>query len=337
MNTVDLAAEPISISVYRTPDVPVVSFSDLPEQILPALRATFGAEFIAQSLVPSDAERAFYERLRPVARGRAGYLNLLDSGELERRAQSLLERGASRTVSYFMAAINRSDEAILGRTGVLYCVCRKGCHACPYRGFAERELDAEGVAERMLAMQEAGADNIQWLSPTAYTDVLVRALFLAARNGLHIPLVHKSEGEDSLEMLQMLDGLVDVYLPDVKFVHKEFAHRVGLPASYADRMPRSVREMFRQVGPLARRDDAPLHARGLLVRHLVLPGGLSEARSVLEFVRELDPGIPVHLMGQYEPLQGAQQLPGLNRKLNDDELAQLETLPAEANTLAYLD
>jgi putative pyruvate formate lyase activating enzyme len=319
---IDLSEEPIALSVVQDDKTKRVSFSDIPELLLPQLIDAFGKDAVGVAISPTITERQFYSDLPLTKRKRPRYRDLLESGELEKRVRALdAKKKIAAKATYFMATINRSDEAALGRTGAIYFVCRKGCHFCQYRNFAEYSLDAEGIAARMLALQKDGADNVQWVSPTSYTGILIKALWLAAKQGLSIPVVHKSEGEDPIEDLVMLDGVVDIYLPDIKFVRPEFADQVGLPASYPERMKVAVKEMLRQVGPLVRaKEGSLLAAGGLLVRHLLMPGGVIETREVYKLIKKLNPEIPVHVMVNYEPLHAAKSKKGIDRHLSEQEI-----------------
>ncbi|MBI4818384.1 MAG: hypothetical protein HY791_19115 [Deltaproteobacteria bacterium] len=318
---VDLAKEPVSISVVEDPGTGKVSFSDIPEKLIPRLIETFGAEAVDMVLEPSAIQGEFFQTLGVTTRRRPRHRDTFGGGVLEDRVRRLIGEGRSGLAPYFMTAINRTDEAIFGRTGVIYFVCRKGCHFCQYRGFDEEKLDAAGIAARMLALEKAGADNVQWLSPTAFTATLVEATWLADTEGFGLPIIHKSEGEDTVADLELLDGLVDVYLPDVKFVTPEFSRWIGLPATYPKRMEAAIREMYRQVGKLTRKPGRKsLEGGGLLVRHLLMPGGAEEATKVLAFVASIDRGIPVRIMTSYEPLHDAQAIPEISRKISKQEI-----------------
>lgn len=317
---VDLDREPLSISVVEHDDTGRISFSDVPDRLIPALVEAYGEEAIARCIHPSEPERAFWMSLpvMPKKTPFPRFQKLLANGELERRARAI---GDTRTAPYFMTAINLSDEPVLGKTGVVYFVCKKGCHFCQYREFEEHTVDAEGLARRMLALQAGGATNIQFLSPTAYTKTIVVAIYLAAKSGFSLPIVHKSEGEDSPEDLALLDGLVDVYLPDMKFMSPAWAPRIGLSAQYPERMQACIREMYRQVGALNRREEESiLHGSGLLIRHLLMPAGVQQMREVLTFVKSIDERIPVHIMTGYEPLHDAVNVEGIDRPVTPGEI-----------------
>lgn len=326
--TIDLAKEPVSISVALDRRNGRAVFSDIPEQLVRPLAESYGPSTLLAAILPGEIERLFYLRLTQNERPRPRFLELYDSGELERRAQELERAGLPSSVPYFMVAINRSDEAVFGKTGAIYFVCRKGCHFCQYRDFAERSLSVEGLAERMLALQEAGADNIHLVSPSSYTRFIVAALWRAAEQGFQLPLIHKGEGEDSLRDLALLDGLVDVYLPDVKFATPEFAPNIGLPASYPERMKVCIREMYRQVGVLKRRPELPasgipLEAGGMLVRHLLMPGGVEDSREVFRFLLSVDKLLPLHVMVNYQPFHAAKGHPVIGRHLSIREVEQV--------------
>lgn len=318
----DLYEEPLAFSMYQEEDDGRLWLSDVPEAAMPSLVEAFGREAVDYFIRPTETELEYFMKLPAIDR-RPRYLELLDSGELERRASLARETTRARTAPYFMAAINLADEAILGRAGIIYFVCRKGCHFCQYRDFPEQTLDVEQIAERMIALQKGGADTIQWLSPSAYSNVLVQALFVAAKEGLTIPLVHKSEGEDSLEDLALLRGMIDMYLPDVKFIRASSAEKIGLSASYPERMKPCIREMYDQVGPLFRRPgDTLALGGGLLVRHLLMPNGVEEAKLVLAFLGAIDRALPMHVMTSYQPLHDALKRPDIARRVTREEIAE---------------
>jgi putative pyruvate formate lyase activating enzyme len=323
---VDLTKEPMSIAVMHDPRKGRTIFSDIPQQLLKPLAKAYGTESVLRAIVPGEIERDYYLALDESDRVSPRYVEALHSGELDKRVEQIDRQGdLPETIPYFMTAINRSDEAIFGKTGAIYFVCKKGCHFCQYRDFSERRLTVDELADRMLALQEAGADNVHWVSPSAYTRFLVKALHRAASNGLTLPIIHKSEGEDSMRDLALLDGLVDVYLPDVKFATVEFAPNIGLPPSYVERMKPCIREMYRQVGPLKRRKELPktgipLEGGGLFVRHLIMPSGVAEARAVFEFLMTVDDHVPVHLTVNYQPYHAALQHPVIGRHVTASEV-----------------
>lgn len=184
--------------------------------------------------------------------------------------------------------------------------CTLRCDYCQNhqisRGGAGPGLEAEVLAGMMLDLQASGCHNVEWVSPTQSVPALVQALFLAAGDGLRLPVVYNSGGYDSLEALALLDGLVDVYLPDMKYSNPETAFRLSGAGDYVQANRQAVAEMFRQTGP-PRLDGQGLIRRGLIVRHLVLPGLLDETYEVLAWLAEdVSPEAGLSIMSQYVPL-----------------------------------
>jgi len=181
------------------------------------------------------------------------------------------------------------------------------------------QLSVEALADRLLDLAADGAHNIEWVSPSTQLPAAVRALRLATERGLDLPLVYNSSGYESHETLRLLDGVVDVYLPDLKYVDPRIAGRLSAAPDYPTHALPALREMWRQVGPL-QLDDAGLAWRGLLVRHLVLPGRWAQCDAVLgQIAAELGGGVAVSLMAQYHPEHRASALPDLDRPLRVDE------------------
>lgn len=157
------------------------------------------------------------------------------------------------------------------------------------------------IAEIMLALQERGVHNINWVTPEHVVPQVLEALVLAVDRGLTLPIVYNTSAYDGLESLAWMDGVVDLYMPDLKTLRPETAKRLLKAEDYPEAAMAAIREMHRQVGDLEIGDDG-LARRGVLVRHLVMPGKLDETREVLEWiVAELGPDTYVNLMDQYRP------------------------------------
>lgn len=168
-------------------------------------------------------------------------------------------------------------------------------------GVGGAEVSAETLAGLMLELQARGCHNVNWVTPEHVVPQLLEALVLAVEGGLLVPIVYNTSAYDSAESLQLLDGVVDVYMPDLKLWTTERARRYLRRPDYPDVARRSVLEMHRQVGPLVI-DDRGLAVRGVLLRHLVMPGLLDETEAILRWVaEELGPDTYVNLMGQYRP------------------------------------
>ena len=163
------------------------------------------------------------------------------------------------------------------------------------------ELNAEQLAEVMLRLQRLGCHNINLVTPTHVAHAIVRALAIAARKGLRIPLVYNCGGYEAVETLRLLEGVIDIYMPDIKYSSNEEAMRYSGVRDYWERAKESVREMHRQVGDLEI-DASGVARRGLLIRHLVMPGNLAGTNQVIEFIaREISRDSYVNVMDQYRP------------------------------------
>jgi len=185
-----------------------------------------------------------------------------------------------------------------------------------------RESEAAELATMMLELQNQGCHNINLVSPSHVVAQIMAAVEIAARQGLVLPLVYNTGGYDSLEALQLLDGIIDIYMPDMKYGDAEKAHRYSHVRDYVKYNHAAVREMHRQVGDLVL-DDQGIAQRGLLVRHLVLPQNLSGTDQVLEFLAtQVSQNTYLNLMDQYHPCYRADDNPPLDRPITSSEYRQ---------------
>ncbi len=180
------------------------------------------------------------------------------------------------------------------------------------------DLTTDGLAAEMLRLAKAGAHNINLVSPSHVVFQAADAIVAAKDKGLAIPIVYNSNGYDSVDALRQIRGLVDIYLPDIKYLSNDLARRYSGASDYADIIPGVLREMQEQVGPLELDEDG-IARRGLLVRHLVLPGCVDNSRRCLAFLAELSPAIHVSIMSQYSPRYRAAEHPEINRPLTVSE------------------
>ncbi len=182
-----------------------------------------------------------------------------------------------------------------------------------------KATDEEGLATMMLALQKRGAHNINFVSPTHYTAAIVRAIHLASKEGLTIPIVWNSNAYERVETLCQLEGIVDIYLPDIKYSSDVHSKRLSAAPGYWDIARKAVQEMHRQVGLLEQNEDG-LATRGMIVRHLVLPDDQSGTREVLKFIAtELSKETTLSLMAQYFPAHKATKIEGMNRQITEEE------------------
>ncbi len=192
-----------------------------------------------------------------------------------------------------------------GSGTVFFAGCNLRCVFCQNRAISHERhgntVDADTLIAMMLHLQEQGVHNINLVTPTHYTDILARVL-ASVKPRLHIPVVWNSSGYESPTALRMLEGLVDIYLPDFKYMSTELASAYSAAPDYADRATEAVTEMYRQVGDVVL-DEQGLMQRGLLLRHLVLPGCRTDSIAVLRHIAAILPpaGIRVSIMRQYTP------------------------------------
>jgi putative pyruvate formate lyase activating enzyme len=184
-----------------------------------------------------------------------------------------------------------------------------------------QEVEADGLAAMMLELQEIGCHNINWVTPEHVVPQILEALPPAVERGLQVPVVYNTSAYDSTDSLALMDGVVDIYMPDLKLASNELSRRYVGKREYFEVASRNVLEMRRQVGDLVV-DQQGLARRGLIVRHLVMPGTIAETEAVLRFIAEqLGPDTYVNLMGQYRPAGRAERFAEINRLPYPDELA----------------
>ncbi len=263
---------------------------------------------------------------------RPRYLDVLDAGEAPKRIQAAEQALRDCRCCPHECGVNRiADEVGICRTGrqalvdgahahhgeesclsgrlgsgtIFFGNCNLGCVFCQnwelsHHGRGDPS-SPDTIAALALELQDRGCHNINFVSPGHVVPQVVLAILTAAERGLRLPIVYNSNAYDSLASLQMLDGLVDVYLPDFKFWESATAERLCGARDYPEHTRAALVEMQRQVGPL-QTDALGIATRGLLVRHLVLPGLGDESRAILDFLaREVAPATCVNIMDQYRP------------------------------------
>ncbi len=182
-----------------------------------------------------------------------------------------------------------------------------------------REKSVEALGQMMLDLQERGCHNINWVTPTHFVPQILDALFFAVERGFRLPLVYNTNGYDSPETLELLEGIVDIYLPDMKYADEGTARVCSQAPNYPAVNASAIQEMYRQVGRGKYAGDGIME-RGLIIRHLLLPNGLAGTESMARFVAETLSGqCPVSLMTQYFPAYRAKGFPKLRRRLSRQE------------------
>ena len=216
-----------------------------------------------------------------------------------------------------------------GSGTIFFAGCNLRCVFCQnyqisqeFQRFPTRTLTIDELASGMLRLQDAGAHNINFVSPSHMVFQMADAILAAKEKGLTIPVVYNTNGYDSVDALRQIRGLVDIYLPDIKYMDNSLGKRFSGVRDYAEVIPGVLGEMLDQVGQLQLDNDG-IAVRGLLVRHLVLPGHLDNSRKCLRFLADLSPDIFVSIMSQYSPQHKAGQYPEINRTLTENEYDEI--------------
>ena len=216
------------------------------------------------------------------------------------------------------AGAHFGEEPVLvgvGGSGTIFFQgCNLDCVFCQNYDISHQsdgeELTAAELARVILDLQRRSCSNINLVSPSHVAPQAMEAVSQAREIGLALPVVYNSGGYDSVEMLSLLAGYIDVYMPDVKYASAEAAERYSGISDYPEVSQRALAEMYRQVGPLAV-DDRGLAVKGVMVRHLVMPLDLAGSQNVIEMVSEVAPGCGINVMGQYRPCFRASEFPEL--------------------------
>jgi putative pyruvate formate lyase activating enzyme len=242
-----------------------------------------------------------------------------------RGTHGVCRTGRSARVSSAFAHFGEEDclRGTHGSGTVFLAGCNLCCAYCQNHEISQgnqgRELGAAELARVFLELETVGCHNLNWVSPTHVVPQLLEALAIAAERGLRLPVVYNSGGYDAVRTLGWLDGVVDIYMPDFKFWTPGCAERyLGAP-DYPEVARHAVAEMHRQVGPLEV-DERGIGRRGMLVRHLVMPGLSDESAAIFRFLAELSPDTYVNVMGQYHPDHRAQRFVELDRPVADRDV-----------------
>jgi putative pyruvate formate lyase activating enzyme len=247
---------------------------------------------------------------------------------LHHSTQAICQTGRWAKVSSW-GAHHGEERPLSGWRGsgtIFFTHCNLHCVYCQNWEISQKnhgeETPPEGLADLMLGLQEQGCHNINFVSPSHVIPQILEALWMAIQGGLRLPLVYNSGGYDSMEGLQLMDGIIDIYMPDMKYAKPESGKEYSRVKDYPTINREAVREMHRQVGDL-RLDSKGIAERGLLVRHLVLPHYLAETREILKFLaKEISLNTYVNIMDQYHPCYRADEYPLLDQRLTRQEFQE---------------
>jgi putative pyruvate formate lyase activating enzyme len=228
-----------------------------------------------------------------------------------------------------------------GSGTIFFSGCNMGCVFCQNYDISQEDqgqkISAKALANMMIKLQDLGCHNINFVTPTHFVPQILEALIIAKENGLTVPLVYNSGGYDLVETLQLLDGIFDIYMPDIKYGSDEMSLKYSRAPEYTRYAKSAIKEMHRQVGDLLINKNG-IATRGLMVRHLVLPNDVAGTAEVVRFLsEEISRNTYLNIMAQYRPIYTAFIHPELNRSITAKEYSNAIRLAADAGLTRALD
>lgn len=226
---------------------------------------------------------------------------------------------------------NFEEPCISGEKGsgtIFFSNCNMNCIFCQNYEISQlgrgKEITIEELANVMIKQQERNVQNINLVTPTSYALHIVEAIKIAIKKGLEIPIVYNTNGYESVETLKLLEGYVDIYLPDLKYYYDDLAKKYSKVDNYFEIATKAIQEMYRQVGtPVL--DENGVMKKGLMIRHLILPNEVQNSKKVLKWIKEnIDSNVYVSIMAQYFPTYKAKEIPEIARKITKEEYEKVE-------------
>ena len=226
---------------------------------------------------------------------------------------------------------NFEEPCISGEKGsgtIFFSNCNMNCVFCQNYEISQlgrgKEITIEELANVMIKQQERNVQNINLVTPTSYALHIVDAINIARNKGLDIPIVYNTIGYESVETLKLLEGYVDIYLPDLKYYYDDLAKKYSKVDNYFEIATKAIQEMYRQVGtPVL--DENGVMKKGLMIRHLILPNEVQNSKKVLKWIKEnIDSNVYVSIMAQYFPTYKAKEIPEIARKITKEEYEKVE-------------
>lgn len=278
------------------------------------------------------------------------YLDLLESGEFKKKVDTLKyslsncklcphecnvnrmvgERGRCRTIDKpIVASYQRhfgEEKELTGFNGsgtIFFANCNLSCVFCQNYEISSfgrgKEVTSDILSDIMIRLQKQGCHNINLVSPSHIVPQILEGIYIAAQKGLNIPIVYNTNGYDSLSVLKILEGVIDIYMPDIKFADDSIGFKYTGVKNYFSVVSKTVREMYRQVGNL-RTDSRNIAYKGLLIRHLIMPENLAGTDKIMKFIGEtISKKAYVHIMNQYNPSFKAYEFREISRRINASE------------------
>ena len=225
---------------------------------------------------------------------------------------------------------NFEEPCISGKKGsgtVFFSNCNMNCVFCQNYEISQqgkgKEISIEELADVFIKQQEKDVENINLVTPTSYVPQIIEAIKIARKNGLKLPIVYNTNGYEKVETLKMLEGYVDIYLPDFKYSDDDLGKRLSKVDNYFEIVTEALKEMYRQTGKAVFNGEGIMQ-KGMIIRHLVLPNHILNSRRVLKWINENMHDVYVSVMAQYFPTYKAKEIDDINRKLTKEEYEQIE-------------
>ena len=223
------------------------------------------------------------------------------------------------------------EPCISGKNGsgtIFFSNCNLNCVFCQNYEISQegkgRFITIEELAKIMIIQQEKGVENINLVTPTSYTLQIIEAIKIAKQQGLKIPIVYNTNGYENVETLKLLEGYIDIYLPDLKYYYDDIAKKYSKIDNYFEYATSAIKEMYRQVGQPVLNEEGIMQ-KGLMIRHLVLPNNIENSKKVLKWIKEnIDENVFISVMAQYFPTYKAKEIQEISRKLTQEEFSEIE-------------
>ena len=239
---------------------------------------------------------------------------------------------ATDKIKIALVSLHHFEEPCISGTNgsgtIFFSNCNFNCVFCQNYEITQKgigkEISIDCLAEKMIEQQEKGAHNINLVTPVMYVYHIIEAIKIARKKGLKIPIIYNSNGYENLETLKLLEGYIDVYLPDFKYTDNALAKEYSNVNNYFEITSNAIKEMYRQVGS-PKLDEQGMIQRGLMIRHLVLPNHIENSKKILKWLKEnMDEQVYIDIMAQYFPTYKAKENNELNRKLTKEEYQEIE-------------
>lgn len=239
---------------------------------------------------------------------------------------------ANDKVKIALYSIHKFEEpCITGNNGsgtVFFSNCNLNCIYCQNYEISQlgkgKEITINELADIFIELQNKNVENINLVTPTSYALHIIEAIKIAKRNGLKIPIIYNTNAYENVDTLKLLEGYIDVYLPDLKYYDNELGKKYSKIDNYFDIATKAIKEMYRQVGT-TKINESGIIQRGVMIRHLVLPNNIENSRNILKWIKEnIDEKVYINIMAQYFPTYKAKEDEVLNRKLTKREYEEIE-------------